>query len=91
MIFFSFMHRFSINLQTGQNKYDDIAFHFNPWIGQNVYLNSFQNGNWAVKDCVPDESFTKGAAFNMFIVINTDGYEVCFMDEFSVLFAVNII
>ncbi|XP_058243135.1 uncharacterized protein LOC131351660 isoform X2 [Hemibagrus wyckioides] len=69
-------NQFSINLQTGQNKYDDIAFHFNPWIGQNVYLNSFQNGNWALRDCVPDESFTKGAAFNMFIVINTDGYEV---------------
>ncbi|KAK3570676.1 hypothetical protein QTP86_024983 [Hemibagrus guttatus] len=69
-------NQFSINFQTGQNKYDDIAFHFNPWIGQHVYLNSFQNGNWAVKDCVPDESFTNGAAFNMFIVINTDGYEV---------------
>ncbi|KAK3549073.1 hypothetical protein QTP70_030375 [Hemibagrus guttatus] len=68
-------NQFSINFQTGQNKYDDIAFHFNPWIGQHVYLNSFQNGNWAVKDCVPDESFTNGAAFNMFIVINTDGYE----------------
>ncbi|XP_060734584.1 uncharacterized protein LOC132851633 [Tachysurus vachellii] len=69
-------NQFSINFQTGQNKFDDIAFHFNPWIGQYVYLNSFQNGNWAVKDCVPDESFTKGAAFNMFIVIATDGYEV---------------
>ncbi|XP_053090626.1 uncharacterized protein lgals4 isoform X2 [Pangasianodon hypophthalmus] len=69
-------NQFSIHFQTGQNKYDDIAFHFNPWIGQYVYLNSFQNGNWEVKECVPDESFTSGAAFNMFIVIKTDGYEV---------------
>ncbi|KAM9493165.1 uncharacterized protein Hap1MRO34_003470 isoform 3-T3 [Clarias gariepinus] len=69
-------NQFSINFQTGQNKYDDIAFHFNPWIGQFIYLNSFQNGNWEVKECVPDESFTSGAAFNMFIVIKADGYEV---------------
>ncbi|XP_053533823.1 uncharacterized protein LOC108264058 isoform X2 [Ictalurus punctatus] len=69
-------NQFSINFQTGQNKYDDIAFYFNPWIGQYVYLNSFQNGNWEEKECVLDESFTRGAAFNMFIVTKTDGYEV---------------
>ncbi|KAF5908090.1 uncharacterized protein DAT39_002218, partial [Clarias magur] len=73
---FSFkFHKYSI-LNPCQNKYDDIAFHFNPWIGQFIYLNSFQNGNWEAKECVPDESFTSGAAFNMFIVIKADGYEV---------------
>lgn len=77
---FTLFHRFSINFQTGQNKYDDTAFHFNPWIGQYVYLNSFQNGNWEVKECIPDECFARGEAFNMFIVIKTDGYEVCFMN-----------
>ncbi|XP_060779265.1 uncharacterized protein LOC132887733 isoform X4 [Neoarius graeffei] len=69
-------NQFSINFQTGQNKYDDIAFHFNPWIGQYVYLNSFQKGNWKVKECIPDDCFTRGEAFNMFIDINRDGYEV---------------
>lgn len=88
---FTLFHRFSINFQTGQNKYDDIAFHFNPWIGQYVYLNSFQKGNWKVKECIPDECFTRGEAFNMFIDINRDGYEVCFMNWFTVICCKNSI
>lgn len=78
-----FLYRFTINFQTGLNKYDDIAFHFNPWIGQRIYSNSFQNGNWEVQECVPDDYFTRGASFSMFIVITTDGYEVCFMKQFT--------
>lgn len=37
-----FLHSFEINLKTGLSDRDDIAFHFNPRIGQYVYLNSFR-------------------------------------------------
>lgn len=73
-VFFS--HRFVINLQTGQSDNDDVAFHFNPHIGQNVHLNSFTNGHWEKEECVSDLVFTKGAAFYMFVVISSEGYEV---------------
>ncbi|KAI5616324.1 hypothetical protein C0J50_24161, partial [Silurus asotus] len=68
--------QFSINFQTGQSDSDDIAFHFNPRIGQYVHLNSFRNGSWEKKETVPDKPFTKGAAFNMFVTINSEDYEV---------------
>lgn len=72
-----FKHRFEINLQTGQSDNEDIAFHFNPCIGRHVSLNSFRNGQWETEECVSDELFTKGAAFYMFVVITSVGYEVC--------------
>ncbi|XP_053478555.1 uncharacterized protein LOC128606449 [Ictalurus furcatus] len=68
--------RFEINFKTGESDVDDIAFHFNPRIGQYVYLNSFRNGSWEKEDCVSDKPFTKGAGFYMFVVIKSDNYEV---------------
>ncbi|GAA6079784.1 uncharacterized protein LOC108263901 isoform X4 [Tachysurus ichikawai] len=69
-------NQFEINFQTGQSDSDDIAFHFNPHIGQYVYLNSFRNGIWEKEERVSEELFTKGAAFYMFVVIGSEGYEV---------------
>ncbi|XP_046721195.1 galectin-6-like [Silurus meridionalis] len=67
---------FEINFKTGESDSDDIAFHFNPRIGQYVYLNSFRDGSWEKEECVSDKSFNKGAGFYMFFVINSDNYEV---------------
>ncbi|XP_058244525.1 uncharacterized protein LOC131352419 [Hemibagrus wyckioides] len=65
---------FEISFKTGES--DDIAFHFNPRIGQYVYLNTFRNGSWEKEECVSDKPFAKGAGFYLFIVINSDNYEV---------------
>ncbi|KAI5616328.1 hypothetical protein C0J50_24165, partial [Silurus asotus] len=67
---------FEINFKTGESDSDDIAFHFNPRIGQYVYLNSFRDGSWEKEECVSDKSFNKGAGFYMFFVIHSDNYEV---------------
>ncbi|XP_062861119.1 uncharacterized protein LOC134323515 [Trichomycterus rosablanca] len=67
---------FSINFKTGSSDADDTAFHYNPHIGEKVYLNSFRSGNWGKEETVSDNPFTKGTAFILFVVINPDGYEV---------------
>lgn len=74
-LFFFHCHSFEINFKTGDSDLDDIAFHFNPRIGQYVYLNSFRNGGWDKEECVSDKPFIKGAGFYMFIVINSHTYE----------------
>lgn len=61
----------------GKSDGDDIAFHINPKLGNYVALNSYRNGSWETEESVCDKPFTKGAAFNMFVVIKSEGYEVC--------------
>lgn len=73
----AFFCRFAIKFQTGQSDTDDIAFHFSPCIGQNVFLNSFRSGSWEKEETASDKPFTKGATFNMLVIINSEGYEVC--------------
>ncbi|XP_062860729.1 galectin-6-like [Trichomycterus rosablanca] len=67
---------FDINLYTGPADGDDIAFHFNPRIGQYTTLNSFRNGQWETEESAPIKPFTAGAQFFMFFVITPNGYEV---------------
>lgn len=74
-----FFHSFEINLQTGWCPESDIAFQFNPRIGQFVYLNSSRNGCWEMEESASIKPFTKETSFNMFIVIKSEGYEVCFL------------
>lgn len=75
---FFFLLRFTINFQTGKNEGDDIAFSINPQVGDVVALNSFRNGNWETKEHASVTVFSKEAALNMIIVINSEEYEVCF-------------
>lgn len=56
---------------------------FTSTLGQYVYLNSFRNGSWEKEECVSDKSFAKGAGFYLFIVINSDNYEVSLLDSSS--------
>ncbi|CAM4585312.1 unnamed protein product [Leuciscus chuanchicus] len=68
--------RFRINFKTGQSDTDDIAFHFNPRMDQNVAMNSFRNGKWESGESVSDNPFKKGEAFEMFTVIKSEGYQI---------------
>ncbi|XP_056099960.1 galectin-4-like [Rhinichthys klamathensis goyatoka] len=68
--------RFAINFKTGSSKTDDTAFHFNPRMGSNVTMNSFRNGGWESEESVSDNPFKKGEAFEMFMVIKSEGYQI---------------
>lgn len=78
---FLFIHSFEINLLTGDSDNDDIAFHISPRIGKSVTLNSFINGSWETEEYASDNPFTKGAYFHLVFVINSEGYEVCFLNS----------
>ncbi|XP_067246835.1 galectin-6 [Chanodichthys erythropterus] len=68
--------KFTINVKTGQSVDDDIAFHFNPQMGSKVVMNSFRNKKWGAEESFSEMSFKKGQAFEMFIVIKSEGYQV---------------
>ncbi|XP_053533828.1 uncharacterized protein LOC108264746 isoform X2 [Ictalurus punctatus] len=67
---------FAINFKTGPAEGDDVAFHYNPRIGHHTSLNSVRNGNWETEETAPDKPFTRGGAFIILVVINSEGYEV---------------
>lgn len=69
---FFFLLRFEINFQTNQSS-DNIAFNINPQIVRFLVLNSPGNCSREKEAFASD----KEAAFNMFVVIKLEGYEVC--------------
>ncbi|XP_056622457.1 uncharacterized protein LOC130435700 [Triplophysa dalaica] len=68
--------KFGINFKTGQSDKDDYAFHFNPRFNSNVFMNTRTNGVWGAEEFGPDNPFKIGEAFDMFIVIKPEGYQV---------------
>ncbi len=42
-------------------------------------MNSFRNGGWEAEESVSDNPFKKGEAFEMFIVVKSEGYLVSTM------------
>ncbi|XP_066518456.1 galectin-4-like [Hoplias malabaricus] len=69
--------KFSINLKTGQNEDDDIAFHFNPRMSSSsTVFNSRRNGHWENEETFNWCPTPKGSAFDIFFVISTNCYEV---------------
>ncbi|XP_062409056.1 galectin-4-like [Sardina pilchardus] len=72
------MERFNVNLQCGEFEGCDIAFHFNPrfdgW--DKVVFNTFQNGDWEEQEKIHEMPFTKGEAFEMVIMVTSEGYQV---------------
>ncbi|XP_056622855.1 uncharacterized protein LOC130435983 [Triplophysa dalaica] len=68
--------KFEINFKTGQSDKDDYAFHFNPRFNSNVFMNTRTNGVWGAEEFGPDNPFKIGEAFDMFIVIKPEGYQV---------------
>ncbi|XP_062860745.1 galectin-4-like isoform X2 [Trichomycterus rosablanca] len=77
---------FAINFCTGPSEGDDIAFYFNPRIGQFTALNSFKNGQWETEASAPDKPFTAGAPFYMIVVITSNDYEVYVNDQIFCMF-----
>ncbi|XP_037399757.1 stonustoxin subunit beta-like [Pygocentrus nattereri] len=68
---------FTINLKAGQREGDDIAFHFNPRVGTpSVVRNTFRNGQWQNAEETSGGPFVKGGAFDLFMVVKPEGYEV---------------
>ncbi|TSL75315.1 Galectin-4 [Bagarius yarrelli] len=67
---------FIVNLKVGVFEGDDIAFHYNVGIGDATTLNSVYDGRWQTKECVPAKPFIRGGAFQMIIVVKSEGYEV---------------
>ncbi|KAI4896434.1 hypothetical protein NFI96_026901, partial [Prochilodus magdalenae] len=66
--------RFAIDLETSQN---DIVFHFNPRFKTcSVVLNSLRQGNWGTEEWTSGRPFVKGEAFDMFMVVRPECYEV---------------
>ncbi|KAF5896902.1 uncharacterized protein DAT39_013383, partial [Clarias magur] len=68
--------QFQINFKTGVKDSDDVAFHFNPRIGETVYMNIFRNGKWEKAELGPDKPFVPGALFKLLFLIKKDSYEV---------------
>uniref|UniRef100_A0A671X511 Galectin n=1 Tax=Sparus aurata TaxID=8175 RepID=A0A671X511_SPAAU len=70
--------RFFVNLLCGEAESSDIALHFNPrfdgW--DKVVFNSCQNGSWESEEKIRSMPFSKGEAFEMVIVVTSQGYQV---------------
>ncbi|XP_053356100.1 galectin-6-like [Clarias gariepinus] len=67
---------FEINFMTGPTENDDIAFQYNPRIGDVTALNSKRNGSWETQESACHNPFTRGGAFIILAVINSEGYQV---------------
>uniref|UniRef100_A0A4W6CQ72 Galectin n=1 Tax=Lates calcarifer TaxID=8187 RepID=A0A4W6CQ72_LATCA len=70
--------RFFINLLCGESESSDIALHFNPrfdgW--DKVVFNTCQDGSWGSEDKIRSMPFCKGQAFEMVIMVTSQGYQV---------------
>uniref|UniRef100_A0A671WZB9 Galectin n=1 Tax=Sparus aurata TaxID=8175 RepID=A0A671WZB9_SPAAU len=70
--------RFFVNLLCGEAESSDIALHFNPrfdgW--DKVVFNSCQNGSWESEEKIRSMPFSKGEAFEMVIVVTSQGYQI---------------
>uniref|UniRef100_A0A4W6CQA2 Galectin n=1 Tax=Lates calcarifer TaxID=8187 RepID=A0A4W6CQA2_LATCA len=70
--------RFFINLLCGESESSDIALHFNPrfdgW--DKVVFNTCQDGSWGSEDKIRSMPFCKGQAFEMVIMVTSQGYQI---------------
>ncbi|KAJ8280295.1 hypothetical protein GJAV_G00052870 [Gymnothorax javanicus] len=71
------LKRFAVNFKCGDLKCSDIALHFNPRFCpcEVVVLNIYRQG-WKREERVKKMPFTKGADFEMLIVVTPTGYQV---------------
>ncbi|XP_064157571.1 uncharacterized protein LOC135235715 [Anguilla rostrata] len=74
---------FHINFRCGDLKTGDVAFHFRPWFCpcEVVVMNTMQNGGWQTEERVTKMLFSKGAGFEMIILITSEGYQVTINDS----------
>ncbi|XP_047659001.1 neoverrucotoxin subunit beta-like [Tachysurus fulvidraco] len=64
----------------------DVAFHFRPSFNEHTCCNSFVNKKWQDEERV-ECNISKGSAFDIFVVIKTEGYEVNVNWQKSFLFS----
>ncbi|KAI4881941.1 hypothetical protein NFI96_017381 [Prochilodus magdalenae] len=76
---------FAINLKTGPRDADDVAFRFSPrfrqyrdfdYIRCSVVCDSFRNEQWEDPEIALGEPFARGGAFDIFMAIYPERYEV---------------
>ncbi|XP_038144463.1 galectin-4-like isoform X4 [Cyprinodon tularosa] len=69
--------RFLINLLSEESESGDIALHFNPrfdgW--DKVVFNSRTNGSWGSEEKIRRMPFSKGEAFELVIMITSEGFQ----------------
>ncbi|KAM4566985.1 galectin-4-like [Odontesthes bonariensis] len=70
--------RFFINLLCGESESSDIALHFNPRFDgrDKVVLNSRQSGSWGSEEKIRSMPFSKGKAFEMVIIVTSEGLKI---------------
>uniref|UniRef100_A0AAR2JLP1 Galectin n=1 Tax=Pygocentrus nattereri TaxID=42514 RepID=A0AAR2JLP1_PYGNA len=75
-------NEFFINHKLGTKDGDDVAFHFNPRVNKSMVRDSFRNGKWEGPEETQWCPFVRGSAFDIFIVVKADGYEVWALIEY---------
>ncbi|XP_046693712.1 verrucotoxin subunit beta-like [Silurus meridionalis] len=66
---------FEINLIAGQREVGGVAFHLKFCINDATIYNSYRNGKWEGEEKTSCP-ISKGSAFDVFLVIKTEGYEI---------------
>ncbi|XP_046694317.1 galectin-4-like [Silurus meridionalis] len=67
---------FVMNFLTNEESGDDIAFHLRHELNALTCCNSFRHGRWEKQEHTSEYKLSEGSAFDIFIVIKTEGYEV---------------
>uniref|UniRef100_G3PHK8 Galectin n=1 Tax=Gasterosteus aculeatus aculeatus TaxID=481459 RepID=G3PHK8_GASAC len=72
------INRFFVNLLCGESESSDIALHFNPRFDgrDKVVFNSCQEGCWGSEDKIRNMPFSQGQAFEMVIMVTSQGYQI---------------
>ncbi|KAI5629136.1 hypothetical protein C0J50_8035, partial [Silurus asotus] len=68
--------RFIMDFLTNEESCDDIAFHLRHELNASTCCDSFRNGRWKKQEHTSKYKLSKGSAFDIFIVIKKEGYEV---------------
>ncbi|KAF4075338.1 hypothetical protein AMELA_G00233300 [Ameiurus melas] len=66
---------FTLDILTGPEG-GDIAFHFRPFMEDRICFDSRRNGTWEKQENISCCQISKGSSFDIFIVTQTEGYEV---------------
>ncbi|KAI5089920.1 verrucotoxin subunit beta-like, partial [Silurus meridionalis] len=67
---------FVMNFLTNEESGDDIAFHLRHKLNALTCCDSFRHGGWEKQEHTSEYKLSEGSAFDIFIVIKTEGYEV---------------
>ncbi|KAI5109588.1 verrucotoxin subunit beta-like [Silurus meridionalis] len=66
---------FMMDFLTNEKTCDDITFHLRHELNALTCCNSFRNGEWDKEEHTSEYKLSEGSAFDIFIVIKTEGFE----------------